>query len=128
MANIPTDSYGFAWYRVSFMMNWIRKTLTVWKEKFWQFEKENFDSLKRKFWNFWQFNFIILVGRIRANRNFHKHPKHQHSIGFQEKECGVWNCTRMLCRWSVEKLQKETGDNQEECLSNDRESVGCVSF
>jgi hypothetical protein len=21
MANIPTDSYGFAWYRVSFMMN-----------------------------------------------------------------------------------------------------------
>jgi hypothetical protein len=24
------------------------KILTVWKGKFWQFEKENFDSLKRK--------------------------------------------------------------------------------
>ncbi len=37
-----------------------REILTVWKGKFWQFEKGNFDSLKREIltvwkWNFWQF-------------------------------------------------------------------------
>jgi hypothetical protein len=78
-----------------------KEILTVWNGNFWQFEKGNFDSLKRKILTI---NFIILVGRIRANRNFHKHAEHQHSIGFQEKECGVWNRTRMLCRWSAEKL------------------------
>jgi hypothetical protein len=33
------------------------KILTVWKEKFWQFGNENFDSLEREIWNFvWREN------------------------------------------------------------------------
>jgi hypothetical protein len=31
--------------------------LTVWKGKFWQFEKENFDSLKRKILTVWKGKF-----------------------------------------------------------------------
>jgi hypothetical protein len=33
------------------------KILTVWKGKFWQFEKENFDSLKRKILTVWKGKF-----------------------------------------------------------------------
>jgi hypothetical protein len=51
---------------------WKKKILTVWKRKFWQFENENFDSLKRKIltvWKrkFWQFenqNFDSLKRKI----------------------------------------------------------------
>jgi hypothetical protein len=47
-----------------------RKILTVWKRKFWQFEKENFDSLewkiltvwKGKFWQFGREIFDSLKG------------------------------------------------------------------
>ncbi len=59
---------------------------TVWKRKFWQFEKNNFDSLKKKnltvwkkkFWQFGKGNFDSLEKEILTvwKRKFWQFPRH----------------------------------------------------
>jgi hypothetical protein len=48
--------------------------LTVWKGKFWQFGKENFDSLKRKFWQFENWNFGRFRDTVKSHHNFRTAP------------------------------------------------------
>ncbi len=76
-----------------------RKILTVWKAKFWQFKKKNFDSLKRKnltvwkrkFWQFGKQNFDSFKRKILAvwKRKFWQFKK-KNFDSLERKILTVW--------------------------------------
>jgi hypothetical protein len=48
-----------------------RKILTVWKGKFWQFEKGNFDSLNKKNLKVWKGKFCLGSCKKKNFKNSH---------------------------------------------------------
>jgi hypothetical protein len=58
----------------SYSLKW--KILTVWKGKFWQFGKENFDSLERKILTVWQGNFWQLSRHCKFGDTVWKSLEH----------------------------------------------------